>query len=87
VATTVAKVEAYTLDGTSVATIDEMHLFGDPTTVLRVDGDLDGLLDSEEDAQGSEARDADGDDDGLEDGAEPVPWGDSDGDGRADAVD
>jgi len=87
IATTVAKVEAYTISGTSVATLDAMHLFGDPTTVLRVDGDLDGLTDFEEDGQGLLPRDADSDDDGLDDGAEPFPLGDTDGDGRINALD
>ncbi|HXV75646.1 MAG TPA: C25 family cysteine peptidase [Candidatus Polarisedimenticolaceae bacterium] len=87
VATTVAKVEAVTQFGTSVANLEEMHLFGDPTTVLRVDGDLDGLTDDEEDRNGLAARDADSDDDGRDDGVEPLPPADSDGDGRTDAFD
>ena len=87
IATTVAKVEAYTVFGASAAILDEMHLFGDPTTVLRVDGDQDGLTDFEEDGGGLPARDADADDDGLDDGAEPQPFGDADGDGRINALD
>jgi len=87
IATTVAKVEAYTASGTSAATLDEMHLFGDPTTVLRVDGDLDDLTDFEEDTQGLAPRDADSDDDGVDDGAELQPFGDSDGDGQFNALD
>jgi hypothetical protein len=87
VATTLAKIEAYTVRGTSVANLDEMHLFGDPTTVLRVDGDLDDLTDHEEDQQGFDPRDADSDDDGLEDGLEPFASDDTDADGRPNALD
>ncbi len=87
VATTVAKVEAFTNAGVSSANLHEMHYFGDPTLVLRVDGDLDDLTDLEEDQTGLDARDADSDDDGILDGSESSPMTDYDGDGAVNASD
>jgi hypothetical protein len=88
-AATAAKVGAYVNDGVSAANLEEMTYFGDPTVALRVDGDLDGLLDVEEDGCdcGLDPRDADSDDDGLTDGLEPDPYGDADGDGAVNVVD
>jgi hypothetical protein len=88
-ATTIAKIEAFTDLGTSSVNLEEMTLFGDPTLVLRVDGDRDGLTDGEEDgcACGLDARDADVDDDGRVDGDEPPPPADADADGLTDATD
>ena len=89
VATTLAKVEAYTDFGISEINLEEMTLFGDPSLVLRVDGDADGLTDAEEDACACalDARDGDTDDDGRVDGDEPSNPVDSDGDGLPDVLD
>ncbi len=89
IATTAAKVEAFTALGIAESNLEEMTYFGDPTVVLRVDGDRDGLTDAYEDACacGLDPRDADTDDDGLLDGAEPTPLADTDGDGLLDVLD
>jgi len=88
-AATAAKIEAFVSEGVAVENLEAMTYFGDPTVVLRVDGDRDGLTDAAEDgcACGLLVRDADSDDDGLVDGDEQAPSVDSDGDGVADPLD
>jgi hypothetical protein len=66
-AATATKIEAFVSEGVAAENLEAMTYFGDPTVVLRVDGDRDGLTDAEEDACACalQARDADSDDDGL----------------------
>lgn len=73
--------------GVSQDNMDELILFGDPSTHLATDLDLDGLTDRDEVSAGSDPDDADGDDDGVLDPDEPSWDSDSDGDGRVNAFD
>ena len=76
---------------TADATGTGEELYAMPVAVL-TDADLDGLLDADERALGTDLFDADSDDDGLTDGAEVHTHGtdpldaDTDGDGYSDGV-